>query len=206
LSELFELSRTRLLTILEDALLLTQIEVEGSRFAPKAIPLAALLRSAMARVASFAKASHVILSSVPDSQAYVLGQEELLVKALGTLLETAVKFSSPGETVRLCCQPLGVMARLVIFAKGRIIPAEAIARFFEVFSIAKPITPGGDLGLGPPVAQRIIALFGGSVSVENQDPPGIRLQVELKKSEFDFAAGLEAATAESATSPVSSYS
>jgi C4-dicarboxylate-specific signal transduction histidine kinase len=36
------------------------------------------------------------------------------------------------------------------------------------------------LGLGPPVAQRILSLFGASVSVSNQEPTGIRLAVSLK--------------------------
>jgi len=58
-----------------------------------------------------------------------------------------------------------------------------------VFSIKEPITPGGDLGLGPPVAERIISLFGGLVVVENQDPPGIRLKVHLKTSESQFNLG-----------------
>jgi len=49
-----------------------------------------------------------------------------------------------------------------------------------VFSIAEAITPGGDLGLAMPVAQRILALFGGSVAVENEEQSGIRLTVSLQ--------------------------
>jgi len=52
--------------------------------------------------------------------------------------------------------------------------------FFDVFSIGQTLTPGGDLGLGPAVAHRVLSLFGGSVSVVNLEPPGIRLTLSLK--------------------------
>jgi C4-dicarboxylate-specific signal transduction histidine kinase len=42
------------------------------------------------------------------------------------------------------------------------------------------ITPGGDLGLQTPMAARILQLFGGRVTVENLDPPGIRFHVYLQ--------------------------
>src|SRR5258708_16875977 len=49
LRHLFEESSRRILTILEDALLLTQIEVEGEKFSPEPIPLAAVLGAAIER-------------------------------------------------------------------------------------------------------------------------------------------------------------
>jgi hypothetical protein len=58
-----------------------------------------------------------------------------------------------------------------------------MAKFFDIFSIGEAITPGGDLGLGPPVAYRILSLFGASVGVANLDHlRGIRLTVSLKPS------------------------
>jgi K+-sensing histidine kinase KdpD len=53
-------------------------------------------------------------------------------------------------------------------------------RFFDLLSIEEAITPGGDLGLGPAVAYRILALFGASVAVANRDQSGIRLTISLK--------------------------
>jgi C4-dicarboxylate-specific signal transduction histidine kinase len=67
----------------------------------------------------------------------------------------------------------------LIHGCGRI-PESAIVNFFQVFSIGDAITPGGDLGLGPPVAQRILSLFGGSITVKNLEPSGIQMTVTLK--------------------------
>jgi hypothetical protein len=55
--------------------------------------------------------------------------------------------------------------RVIIESQGRTIPISLLAKFFDILSIVETITPGGDLGLGPPMALRILSLFGGSVSV-----------------------------------------
>jgi len=110
----------------------------------------------------------------------IVGKEDLLIKAFQALLETAVKFSSNRGEVCLSGKTTPTESSLVIEATGRTIPPQALPRFFDVLAIGESITPGGDLGLGPPVAERIISLFGGSVTVENLDPSGIRLGIDLK--------------------------
>jgi DNA-binding response OmpR family regulator len=176
----FEESRQRLMKILDDALLLTQIEVEGSQYPPQSIPMDLVLTDAIARASEFMKTRQVSLGTAPDFACEVLGKEELLARALQSLLETAAKFCPSGATIRLSHRVTPIDACLEIAADGGRIPSRVLNRFFEVFSIGESITPWGDLGLGPPVAERILSLFGGSVTAENVDPPGIRLRVKLK--------------------------
>jgi DNA-binding response OmpR family regulator/predicted RNA-binding protein YlqC (UPF0109 family) len=177
----FEESKQRLLTILDDALLLCQIEVEGTSFALRPVSLDLVLKAATTKAGEFAVSRKVSLEIAPNCAGVVSGHEGLLIKALQTLLETAVKFSKSGGTVRLFNNPTPTGVGLAIEATGRVIPLQALPRFFDVLAIGGTITPGGDLGLGPPVADRIISLFGGSVTVANREPPGIRFQVELKR-------------------------
>ena len=180
----FEESKRRLLTVLDDALLLCQIEVEGTKFAPRPVSLALILEAARVRAGEFAKSRKVLLEIAPDCAGLVSGHDGLLTKALQALLETAVKFSSNKVTVRLFDNPTPTGVGLAIEATGRAIPPQALPRFFDVLAIGESITPGGDLGLGPPVADRILSLFGGSVTVANREPPGIRFQIELKRPGF----------------------
>ncbi len=177
---MFDESRRRILTILDHALLLTQIEVEAEKFASARAPLTAVLTGAIEQATEFARTRKVILEAPATRTAFVLGAEDLLVKAFQALLETAVKFSDAGETVRLACQSAPDGIHVVIESRGRTIPAPAIPKFFDVFSIGEAITPGGDLGLDPPLAYRILSLFGGSVTIENRHPSGIQLTVSLK--------------------------
>jgi two-component system sensor histidine kinase/response regulator len=182
LQGMFEQSRRRILSILDDALLLTQIDVNREPFRTAPVSLHVALCRAMERAAEFAKSRRVSLLPPSPDLDLVLGDEDLLVKALHTLLETAVKFSDEGEPVRLSREITPDSSVVIIESHGRAIPSPALAKFFDLFSMGEASTPGGDLGLGPPVAYRILSLFGASVSVANRDPAGIRLTISLKNA------------------------
>jgi two-component system, sensor histidine kinase and response regulator len=188
LKEMFEQSRRRILSILDDALLLTQIDVNGKQFRTAPVSLHAALSRAIERVTEFAESRRIAVSPPPAHQNLVLGDEDLLARALQNLLETAIKFSNEGETVRISVDVVGDSPRVIIDSRGRVIPGPALAKFFDLFSIDEASTPGGDLGLAPPVAHRILSLFGASVSVANLNPSGIRLTISLKNITPDCAA------------------
>jgi two-component system, sensor histidine kinase and response regulator len=180
LQELFGRSRRRILSILDDALLLGQIDVSGERFKSAPVFLSKVLGRAMENAAEFAVSRRVTLVPPPAATILVQGDEDLLVRAFQSLIETAVKFSEKGETVRLLREVLPDSATVVIEAQGRAIPDSALGKFFDLLSIGEAITPSGDLGVGPPLASRILSLFGASVSVANLESPGIRLTISLK--------------------------
>jgi signal transduction histidine kinase len=181
LQGIYKRSRRRILTILDDALLLTQIDVSGERFKSAEISsLSAMLGQAIEKTAEFASSRKVTLMPPPLDIGRVAGNEDLLIRAVQALLETAVKFSAEGEAVRLSSEAELDSRKVFVEARGRTIPSPLLAKFFDLFSIGEAITPGGDLGLSPPLAFRVLSLFGGSVSVANLEPPGIRLTISLK--------------------------
>jgi len=177
LRNVFERSRRRILSILDDALLLTEIEVNVNRFRSAPVSLHTALTRAIETAAEFGRSRHVVFDPPPPGLEVVLGNEDLLVRAFHALLETAVKFSESGETIRLAYAVVTGARSVIIESRGREIPSFALARFFDIFSIGEAITPGGDLGLGPPLAHRIFLLLGASVTVANRDRPGIRLTI-----------------------------
>jgi len=181
LQELFQRSRERILSIMDDALLLTEIDVNREQFRSVPISLSAALGLAIQSTAAFAEVRGVALGPPLADLDVIVGDEHLLVRALCALLETAVKFSAPGETVRLTREVAAPDSlRVIIESRGRAIPDAVMPKFFDLLAIAESITPGGDLGLGPAVASRILSLCGASVSVANREPAGIRLTVSIK--------------------------
>lgn len=189
LQEIFERSRHRMLSILDDALLLTQIDVNQEHIGSAPVSLHTVLTRATERARAFAESRGVALAAPPATSELVLGNEELLIRAVHALLETAIKFSGEGACVRMSRpHSRGIAPHLqevapqtvLIESSGRTIPDTALPKFFDLLSIGEAITPGGDLGLGPPMAYRILALFGASVGVANRDPSGIRLTVSLR--------------------------
>ena len=177
----YELSRERILAILDHAVLLTRIEVEAGNFVCGRVPLAGVLTAAIERVAEFASPRRVAVQYAPASAAFILGAHDLLVTAFLALLKTAVKFSEPG-IVRLACTSAADATQIAIESRGLTVPPPAIPKFFDLFAIGEEATSAGALGLDPPVAHRILALFGGSVTIENRQPAGIRITVTLRSA------------------------
>ena len=127
-----------------------------------------------------ARAAHS-LREVADRYDYdTLGRHDLLVTALRALLETAVKFSEPGGVVRVTYDFAPEVTQIVMESRGRTVPPLAIPIFFDLFALSQDSTSAGQLGLDPAVAHRILALFGGSVTIENRDPAGIQITICLK--------------------------
>ena len=180
LRDIFGESRQRILAILDDALLLGQIEVEGEKFCPVPIALNLALRKAIEEVEAIAAARHVHLQSPQGEVGLIWANEQLLVRALRALLETAIKFTLPSQTVAMAVELTPDAPTVIIESPNGRLPDPAVARFFDLFSTEEATLGGRDIGLGPPVASRILSLFGGEASVANRDPAGIRLKVSCR--------------------------
>jgi CheY-like chemotaxis protein len=180
LQGMFKRSRQRLLSIIEDVLLLTLIDVNSEQFRSSPVSLNAAIGCAVKGATEFADSRHVKFTGPSTNLGFVVGDEDLLARAMRSLLETAVKFSETRKSVDLTHEVVGDITRVIIESHGLTISNTAMPKFFDVFSIGETLTPGGDLGLGPAVAHRILSLFGASVSVENLEPAGIRLTISLK--------------------------
>src|SRR3984885_293195 len=182
LHAMFKLSRERLLSIMEDALLLTEIDVNARQFYSATVSLSDALISAVKSATTLAESRKVKFARPSRNMGLVVGDEDLLARALRSLLETAVKFTAKGKTVGLALELVADTTRVIIQSRGLTISSTAMPKFFDIFSIGEALTAGGDLGLGPAVAYRILSLFGASVSVANLEPAGIRLTVSLKSA------------------------
>lgn len=182
LQEMFEQSRQRIISMLDHASLLTEIDVNGEQFGFGPVSLREALSSAIESVTEFAASRRVTLTTPSRDLDLVVGDMPLLETALRALLETAVKFSEEGDTVRFVRQVFPDSITMIIESHGKTIPTPVIPKFFDLFSIGDASTPAGPLGLGPAVAYRILSLFGAAVSVANREPAGIQLAVSLKRA------------------------
>jgi two-component system, sensor histidine kinase and response regulator len=179
---MFERSRQRILAMVDDALLLTEIGVYGGQFRSAPVSLNEVLNHAIDSASEFALPQSIAISPAPADVDFVVGNEKLLVRALEALLETAVKFSVRGETVELANEVTADLHSLTIDSHGKTIDNSAIPQFFDLLSVGEASTSGGDLGMGPALAKRILSLFGASVSVQNRDPCGTRLTISLRRA------------------------
>lgn len=180
--EMYALNRKRLVTLIEDAELLMKIGLQTGLEAVAPCWLDLVVDHARGHAVPLAGSRKVQLAPTPMGLGQVQGAFDNLIRVFSSLLETAVKFAKPGTTVRLTKAAAPGEISLIIEADGRLVPPEILPHFFSLLAIAKPITPEGDLGLAPALAERIVRLHRGAVTVENLEPPGIRLTVRLKSA------------------------
>jgi DNA-binding response OmpR family regulator len=191
LAEMLVESRQRILSLVDSALLLTQIEVEGGRFQAGEVNLREVLTAAAERAAKLAAARRVRVEAPQEPVEWTTGNRELLVRAWQALLETAVRFSGAGDSVTVRSENLQDAIGIVIDTSTGTIPGSALPHFFHLFGLDESSTAAGHLGLEPAMAKRILCLWGSSVEVENREPAGIRISVRCPRA--DRARSLTAA-------------
>lgn len=111
------------------------------------------------------------------------GDPERLHQVFGNLLENALRYSPPGEPIRVeaCSSQRGVS--VVVADRGPGIPAAELDRVFERFHRLDPdraVDKGGS-GLGLAIARWIVLLHGGAITAANGDPHGCTMTVDLPR-------------------------
>jgi DNA-binding response OmpR family regulator len=181
LRELYELSRTRIEKLMNDALTLAEIDVAAESFVLQPLCVAPILHDALdvlARQVSDSKvAADNALLALADVT--VLGEPELLGRAFGDLLRTAMCCVDTGENITLETHLSAGQATVTLVTDGESLAPAALETFFEVGGQRTLLKGGGDFGLGAALASRIIRLFNGSVSVRNGLERGLVMELSL---------------------------
>lgn len=180
LKDVFQNSRRRILTILDDALLLTEIEVNRQQFGLSPVSLSQAAGQARERVADLALSCGVVFGPLAPGRDIVFGSEELLVKALQALFEAAIRFSARGESIRLGRAEESNSVDVIVETRGETIPEAALENLFDILAVGEASVGGASLGLGLATAKRILSLCSGSLSAVNCNPAGIRLTATLR--------------------------
>ena len=113
----------------------------------------------------------------------VTGDRRQLESALGNLVENAVKYSEPGNSVQVRIRVEGRWAELMVADHGIGIPASDHDRIFERFERAVSARYYGGLGLGLYIARSIVGVFGGSIRAESTQGDGATFTMELRQGE-----------------------
>lgn len=180
LRPLFNLSRDRMLSTLDDALLLGQIHVSHEDFHVAPVPLSRLLAEATAVVSGSARESGIGIGLFPPCETVIVGDKELFTTAFASLLQTVLAFTVREQTITFCCTAEPDWVTITMQGQGQSLDSEA-ADFFSVFGSTRNSTHTEELGLKPAVAERIISLYGGSVQIESQPPQGVAVRIRLQK-------------------------
>jgi CheY-like chemotaxis protein len=141
---------------------------------------------------------------MPETPVLLEADAARLTQALLNLLSNAAKFTPPGGEVSLSAEREGPWLLLRVRDTGVGIAPDVLPRVFELFYQADHTlerTQGG-LGVGLPLARRLIELHGGSIEAHSAGPGrGSEFVVRLPVAEGGLAAPAEPARDSAAPAP-----
>jgi signal transduction histidine kinase len=100
------------------------------------------------------------------------GDEDLLQRMIGNLLENAIRHTEAGREVRVRCLAGGNVARIEVWDQGDGVPSELREQIFERFFRVDPARTGSGAGLGLPIARWIAEVHGGALWLERSGADG----------------------------------
>jgi signal transduction histidine kinase len=171
--------------MIEDLLDVSRIVVGKANLSIESLDLAELVSTVVAawqlRQAASAQSIDVQTQSV-----HVRADRTRMEQIVSNLLDNAMKFSSPGNTIRVTVAPRDGAALLTVSDEGRGIAPTMLDRVFDIFvqeDQGLGRSPGG-LGLGLALVKRLVELQGGRVSaVSNGIGRGSIFSVELPRAQ-----------------------
>ena len=176
--EVMRRSVQRLTRIVRDLFLLARSDAGDVAPQRETLSLDDVIRQTVRAYKTVAGERGVALIAGCDGDLAVSGDEDLLQRMLGNLLENAIRYTPPRGEVHVRCTAAGADARIEVRDGGAGVPKELREQIFERFFRVEPARgaapdgAGSGAGLGLPIARWIAAAHGGTLRLESSGPEG----------------------------------
>jgi PAS domain S-box-containing protein len=180
-TEVIDRNAKRLLRLVEDLQLLSQIQSGKMVMDFRSSDLADIAASAVEERRPEAQRKHIDLvlstTDLPD----VAVDPARIAQLLGNLLSNAMKFTSDGGRVEVSLRPDGDRVVLAVADTGTGIPAADRERIFERFFRTKIVTEHAmqGPGLGLTITKAIVEAHNGTIVVDSEEGSGSTFTVSL---------------------------
>jgi two-component system sensor histidine kinase KdpD len=174
LIEVIEDEGVRLARLVDDLLDLSKIQ--AGAVAPQADWCD--LHDVVASAVSHLRIDHPIEFTLPPDLPLVRADASQLERAFSNLIENAVKFSPPGEPVRITAGIGSGRVTVRVIDRGRGIPTQHRAHVFEPFFRGRG-QPGSGSGLGLAIARGFVDANGGQIVLQSGGGRGTSFAVSF---------------------------
>lgn len=161
----------RLQSLVERLLELSKLEGRHEPAARTRVVLADALRAALAAEAPLLDARRLHVMWQHADAVVVQADAEALALALANLVVNAAHFAPAGSALEVAVQRDGIHALLTLRDHGPGVPDYALPQLgSKFFSLPRPSDGRKGSGLGLAIVRQVVALHGGSISFEPQQP------------------------------------
>ena len=172
----------RLVRVLRDLLLLSQIDAGELHPEKRKVDLVDLLRKLSSIFERRAADEGIDMKvSTPEGALEVNTDPDRLERVLTNLMDNAIKYTDPGGSVVLSATGGEGVARISIADTGQGIEPELLPRLFERFYRVEEsrATKHGGAGLGLSICKELVGTLGGTIKVQSLPGQGTTFTVTL---------------------------
>ncbi len=162
--------------LIEQLLILSKIEMNPP-LTREPVPLEQVSERAIKQVEPLARHAEVQITT--SGTASITGDFYQLERAIINVLENALKFSNPGEEVRIEIMRSDEFVIWKCVDHGSGIDVHETDKIFQPFFRGRGATGKEGSGLGLFIAKRIVEMHGGSIRAEKSDPKGITIVLQF---------------------------
>jgi signal transduction histidine kinase len=110
----------------------------------------------------------------------LLGNRELLRRAIENVLRNGIRFSPQHSTIEVSIEEAADVTNITVRDFGPGVPEDALTRIFDPFFRVDEArdAKGGGSGLGLSIAKRAVQVHHGTIAAENAQP-GLRVQISI---------------------------
>ncbi len=173
----------RLIRLVNDLLTLSRADSQALALDRESFDMAGLARACAYRLDAPAAARRVSLV-VDGPPTLVHADHDRICQVLVNLLDNAIRYSPPGETVRVSVTCTTDQVTVSVQDRGPGIPAADQARVFERFyradkSRVRDSNSAAGAGLGLAIAQTLVEAHGGYITLESREGQGTTVRFTL---------------------------
>jgi signal transduction histidine kinase len=176
--EVMRRSVRRLTRIVRDLFLLARSDAGDVPLKREPLYIGEVVAQTVRGYRTVAAERHVALVADCDTQLVVEGDDDLLQRMVGNVVENAIRHAPDETTVRIRCSAASGLARVEVEDSGAGVPEPLREKIFERFFRAdesRPVTTlqaGSGAGLGLPIARWIASAHDGALWLERSDAGG----------------------------------
>ncbi|MEK7347611.1 MAG: hybrid sensor histidine kinase/response regulator [Candidatus Eisenbacteria bacterium] len=179
----------RLLALFERVSFLSQLKAGSVPFVPERQELRSIAQAAIESARETAESAGIRVALEIEHPAPVNGDPKHLQRAVGALLDNAIRVSPKGETVVVRTWTSDSRSILSVSDRGPGIAPELLPHLFEEFAVADVAHHSHGHGLSLAIARSIVGQHGGSIAVEGGDGGGATFRLDLPATAAGAAAG-----------------
>ena len=171
-----------MLRLIDDIVEISTIESGKLHLNRKPTDILSLIEQILSLSRPMAERKHISIDLIaPSGLPPVSVDSTKMYRVIDNLLTNAIKFSSPGDNVKVRVQAGGESINISVQDQGPGIPAHELKTVFKVFQKghSAKVSKEAGAGLGLAIAKRIVEAHGGKLLLESETGKGSTLTVAL---------------------------